>query len=63
MFLQTYPTVIVLPPKVYFYEPVIHGFKVAGKRGSKYFEPHVEGIISTKKDQESLEKRLRPLPI
>lgn len=47
MFLQTYPTVIVLPPKVYYYEPVIHGFKIAGKRGSKYFFPVTESIVNT----------------
>ena len=60
MFLQSYPSAIVLPPKVYFYEPIIHGFKVAGKRGSKYYEPHREGEISTKAESESLEKRLAP---
>ena len=47
MFLNSYPTVIVLPPKVYSYEPTIHGFKVAGKRGSKYFQPPQEGIVIT----------------
>ena len=30
---------IILPPKIYHYEPKIFGFKIAGKRGSKYFEP------------------------
>jgi casein kinase II subunit beta len=30
---------IILPPKIYHYEPKIAGFKIAGKRGSKYFEP------------------------
>ena len=34
-----YPMAVVLPPKIYHYEPKIFGFKVAGKRGSKYFEP------------------------
>lgn len=58
MFLQTYPTVIVLPPKVYYYEPIIHGFKVAGKRGSKFFAPQSEGVVLTKEDNEALEKRL-----
>lgn len=47
MFLQTYPTAIVLPPKVYYYEPVIHGFKLAGKRGSKYFKPHTAAQVIT----------------
>jgi hypothetical protein len=52
--------VIVLPPKVYFYEPVIHGFKVAGKRGSKYFEPHSEAIVATKEDSLALAQRMQP---
>jgi hypothetical protein len=30
---------VILPPKIYYYEPKIYGFKIAGKRGSKYFEP------------------------
>jgi casein kinase II subunit beta len=55
MFLQTYPTVIVLPPRVFFYEPTIHGFKVAGKRGSKYFEARHEGIVDTRQVQEALD--------
>ena len=37
VFFQAYEKVIVLPPKVYFYEPQLLGFRVAGKRGSKYF--------------------------
>jgi casein kinase II subunit beta len=38
-FLQHYPEAVILPPKVYFYEPKIFGFKLAGKRGSKLFKP------------------------
>ena len=30
---------MILPPKIYHYEPKIFGFKVVGKRGSKYFNP------------------------
>ncbi len=30
---------IILPPKIYHYEPKIFGFKIAGKRGSEYFKP------------------------
>lgn len=30
---------VILPPKVYHYEPKIYGFKIAGKRGSAYFNP------------------------
>ena len=39
IFLKVYPAVIVLPPKVFFFEPRIYGFKIAGKRGSAYFKP------------------------
>jgi len=28
-----------LPPKIYHYEPKIFGFKVVGKRGSKFYNP------------------------
>jgi casein kinase II subunit beta len=38
-FLKHYPEAIILPPKVFFYEPKIFGFKIAGKRGSKLFTP------------------------
>jgi casein kinase II subunit beta len=38
-FLKHYPEAIILPPKIYFYEPKIFGFKVAGKRGSKLYQP------------------------
>jgi hypothetical protein len=34
-----YPMAVILPPKIYHYEPKICGFKIAGKRGSKYFQP------------------------
>jgi hypothetical protein len=27
---------VILPPKVYLYEPKIAGFKIYGKRGSKF---------------------------
>ena len=35
---------VVLPPKVYFYEPKIFGFKLAGKRGSKFFKPPLGNV-------------------
>jgi casein kinase II subunit beta len=38
-FLKHYPEAIILPPKIFYYEPKIFGFKVAGKRGSKLFQP------------------------
>lgn len=28
-----------MPPKIYHYEPKIFGFKVVGKRGSKFYNP------------------------
>lgn len=30
---------MILPPKIYHYEPKIFGFNIVGKRGSKYFDP------------------------
>lgn len=38
-FLKAYRTAIILPPKTYFYEPNISGFKIVGKRGSKFYDP------------------------
>ena len=39
MFVEAYKKSIVLPPKVYLYEPKLTGFKIAGSRGSKYYQP------------------------
>lgn len=39
IFMSHYPNAIILPPKVYYYQPKIFGFKVFGKKGSKYYEP------------------------
>ena len=36
-FLKQKVTAVILPPKIYSYEPKICGFRIAGKRGSKYF--------------------------
>lgn len=36
-FLKHYPGAVILPPKIYLYEPKIYGFNICGKRGSKYF--------------------------
>lgn len=38
-FTMNYTQAILLPPKIYYHEPKILGFKVAGKKGSKYFNP------------------------
>ena len=39
IFLAEYKKVVVLPPARFYYEPKMHGFSIAGKRGSKYFNP------------------------
>ena len=46
LFLQSYKEATVLPPKIYQYEPKIHGFKIYKKKGSKYFDG---GRLSPKK--------------
>lgn len=38
-FLMHYKSAVILPPKTFLYEPQIFGFKVHGKRGSKYYKP------------------------
>jgi casein kinase II subunit beta len=44
IFIQHYPDAIILPPKVFFYEPTIAGFKIHGKRGSTAYNP-VKGAV------------------
>jgi len=44
VFLQNYPLAVILPPKIYHYEPKICGFKIVGKRGSKFFKPPTGNI-------------------
>lgn len=51
IFLQAYEKMIVLPPKVYQFEPTLFGFKIAGKRGSKYFKPPMSEITETRDRQ------------
>jgi casein kinase II subunit beta len=43
-FLKHQKQAVILPPKIYHYEPKIYGFKIEGKRGSKYFEPPLGNI-------------------
>lgn len=43
-FLKHYPQAVILPPKIYHYEPKIYGFKIVGKRGSKYYNPPLGNI-------------------
>lgn len=38
-FLKHYTQAVILPPKIYHYEPKIYGFKIVGKRGSAFFNP------------------------
>jgi hypothetical protein len=39
IFIKHFPEAVILPPKIFFYEPKIFGFNISGKRGSHYFEP------------------------
>lgn len=43
-FLKHYKQAVILPPKIYHYEPKIYGFKMVGKRGSKYYDPPMGNI-------------------
>lgn len=47
IFMKAYPYAIILPPKVYYYQPKIYGFKIFGKRGSKYYKPSKDGVKFT----------------
>lgn len=46
---------VILPPKIYFYEPKISGFKIAGKRGSKYFQPPKGNMRIVEDSMQSME--------
>ena len=48
----------MLPPVLSFYEPQVHGFKIAGKRGSKLFVPSKEDVVDTDERQRSLRARM-----
>lgn len=43
-FLKHYKTAVILPPKIYHYEPKIYGFKIVGKRGSKFYDPPLGNV-------------------
>ena len=57
-----YPMAVILPPKIYHYEPKIFGFKIAGKRGSKYYNPpkgnvkYMEDSVQALDLQEAIKK-------
>jgi casein kinase II subunit beta len=53
IFLKHFPLAIILPPKVYFYEPKIFGFRLFGKKGSKYNRP-VKGNARFTEEEENL---------
>lgn len=55
VFMQHFPMAIILPPKIYFYEPKIFGFKLAGKRGSKSFQPTVGNVKYVEDSMQALE--------
>jgi len=50
-----YPMAVILPPKVYHYEPKIFGFKIYGKRGSKAFKPTKGNVHYVEDSMQSLE--------
>ena len=54
MFLAQYKAVVVLPPARFYYEPKISGFAIAGKRGSKFFEPCKDEVQLTSERQARL---------
>ena len=57
-FLQAYSKSIALPPRVYFYEPKILGFKLAGKRGSEYHTPCRTAAAVTADAETALAKKM-----
>ena len=55
VFLKHFSNAVILPPKIYHYEPKIFGFKVAGKRGSKFFEPPKGNVRIVEDSMQGLE--------
>ena len=53
--MASYPDAILLPPKIYYYEPKIFGFKVFAKRGSKYYKP-VKTVIRYTEEEENVDQ-------
>lgn len=58
VFMATYYHALVMPPKIYFYEPKIFGFKLFGKRGSKYYLP-AQGAIRFTEDEGNVEEMIQ----
>lgn len=51
VFMKHYPNAIILPPKVYFYQPKMYGFQVFGKRGSKFYQPAYGNVRLTENEE------------
>lgn len=51
-----------MPPKIYFYEPKICGFKIAGERGSKFFEPATGNVKYNLDTMTQMEKEAKFRP-
>lgn len=49
---------ITLPPKVYYYQPKIFGFKLFNKRGSKFYKS-TNGPIRYTEDDEDVDKLIQ----
>ena len=62
VFFQAYSKVIVLPPKVYYYEPQLFGFRIAGSRGSKFFKPEPGAITDVNERSKRLEREMHAGP-
>ena len=58
VFLKHYPMAVILPPKIYYYEPKIYGFKIAGKRGSTFFQPSKGNVKIVDDSLQALELEL-----
>jgi casein kinase II subunit beta len=58
MFLSQYKASLVTTPSVQYYEPRIYGFKVAGKRGSKFFAPASKTVLDTAGREQQLQAAL-----
>jgi hypothetical protein len=47
--------VVILPAKICNYVPKIYGFKIAGNRGTKYFEPSKGNVRIVEDSLQSIE--------
>ena len=59
VFLKQYPLAVILPPKVYYYQPKIFGFALFGKRGSKFHKPSRNGVKFTDEEEQMAEKLMK----